>query len=38
MTKDIEEVERLENRELELMEEWAKYHAQPQAETHDSSP
>ena len=37
MNKDIEETERLEKREMELMEEWAKYHAQQQTEPEEAS-
>ena len=37
MNKDIKEAERLEKREMELMEEWAKYHAQQQTEPEEAS-
>ncbi len=37
MNKNIAESERLEKREMEFMEEWAKYHAQQRAEPEESS-
>ena len=38
MDKNIAEMERLEKREMEFMEEWIKHHAQQQAESPASSP
>ena len=37
MDKNIAEMERLEKREMEFMEEWIKHHAQQQAEPEEPS-